>query len=312
MIEFYIIVLITNYPEDEVYSLAMKLDIEYVVEYVRLRFLEDVTCIIKSHQVTSEIYDFYCSKEVRGIISSISIISDNLVINGKEAVNSSTSEVAKNYGENMQNQTNKFLSERRKINETFDNCSVYTEDNKIIFKGENNRFKITSRDSLLVFGQDEYIKNIMCDISNERNNKFKMVCEPTFIVNVDFSGNNEVYINNLEKIVMMEFEEGKSFVILDAENNSNLKLFKKISSGGISKGPILFIIILFITLLVIIIIIVYLCKKPSKETNQKNETNPSEPSENKTTLPSESKDTVTKNNISGEAGLNISKDKKNL
>jgi hypothetical protein len=90
MIEFYVIVLITNYPEDEVYSLAMKLDIEYVVEYVRLRFLEDVTCIIKSHQVTSEIYDFYCSKEVRGIILSISIISDNLVINGKEAVNSST------------------------------------------------------------------------------------------------------------------------------------------------------------------------------------------------------------------------------
>ena len=139
-----------------------------------------------------------------------------------------------------------------------------------------------------------------------------MVCEPTFILNVDFKGNNEVYINNLEKIVMMEFEEGKSFVILDAENNSNLKLFKKTSSGGSSKGPILFIIILFITLLVIIIIIVYLCKKPSKETNQKNETNPSEPSENKTTLPSESKDTITKNNISGEAGLNISKDKKNI
>ena len=215
-IEFYVFVSIYNYSDDDLKTLTMTLDIEYS----RLRFLEeeDVICIISYKN--SPIYDFYCSKEVSGPVSRVSIFSDNILINGKAPVNSSTSEAAKNYGENMQNQTNKFFSDRRKINETFDNCSVYTEDNKLIFKGENNRFKITSRDSLLVFGQGEYIKNILCDISNERNNKFKMVCEPTFILNVDFKGNNEVYINNLEKIVMMEFEEGKSFVILDAENNS--------------------------------------------------------------------------------------------
>ena len=309
MIEFDVIIRIVNYPENEAYSLAMTLDIEYI----RLRFLEeeDVTCTLKSHQMSAEIYDFHCLKEINGPISRLSVISANIIINGKAPVNSSTSEVAKNYGENMQNQTSKFYSELEKIDSFFDNCTVYTENNKLIFEGETNGFKITSRESLLAFGQGEYIKNIVCDITEKGNNKFKMVCEPTFIINVNFKGNNAVYLNNLEKIIMMRFEEGNSSTIFE-DYNSNIKLLKKTSSEGSSKGLIFFIIILFIALLVIIIIIVYLCKKRAKETNQKNETNPSEPSENKTTLPSESKDTITKNNISGGAGLNINKDKKNL
>ena len=302
MIEFNVIVSISNYLDDEINSLTMTVDIEYS----RLRFLEEeeVICIISNKM--PDIYDFYCSKEVNGPVSRLSVISDNIIINGKSPANSSTSEVAKNFGENMQNQTSKFYSDLEKIDSFFDNCSVYTKDNTLLFKGETNGFKLTSRESLLVFGQGEYIKNIVCDISEEGNNKFKMICEPTFIINVDFSGNNEVYINDFQKIIMMRFEEGKSSTILEVDN-SNLKLFKKSSSGGISKGPILLIIILFIILLAIIIIIVYLCKKPSKETKE-NKTNPPETSENNTTLPSASKEKIE----NGGTGLNINKDKKNL
>jgi len=293
MIEFNVIVSISNYLDDEINSLIMTVDIEYS----RLRFLEEeeVICIISNKM--PDIYDFYCSKEVNGPVSRLSVISDNIIINGKSPANSSTSEVAKNFGENMQNQTSKFFSDLEKIDSFFDNCSVYTKDNKLLFEGETNNFKITSRESLLVFGQGEYIKNIVCDINEEGNNKFKMICEPTFIVNVDFSGNNEVYINDFQKIIMMRFEEGKSSTILEVDN-TNLKLFKKSSGGGISKGPILLIIILFITLLAIIIIIVYFCKKRTKKTKE-NKTNPSEHTENNTTLPSASKDKIENINISG-------------
>jgi hypothetical protein len=307
-IEFEVIVRIVNYP-NEVYSLIMGLDIEYI----RLRFLEEevVTCTIKSHQVSSEMYDFFCSLEVSGPCSSISVISSNIIINGKSPANSSTSEVAKNYGENIQNQTNKFFSGRRGINETFDNCSVYTEDNKLIFKGENKRYEITSRDSLLAFGQGEHIKNIMCDISDVGNNKFKMVCEPTFTINADFSENNEVYINNFEKTVMMKFKKGESFATLDIENNSNLQLYKKTSSEGTFNSPILIIILLLIALLAIIIFTVCLCKNSCKATDQENDKSTST-SENSTNITNSERlkgQTVSKDNTMG-VGQNTTMDNK--
>jgi len=307
MIEFGILVLFINYPTDKVSSITMKL----IIEYIRLRFLEEeenVTCIIESKKLyskSSEMCYFHCSKEVKGPISTISLISCDIIINGNTPVNSSTSEIAKNYGENMQNQTNNYFSQRRNINITFDNCSVYIEKNKLIFKGKTNGFKITTKESLLVFAQGESIINIMCDINDEGNNTFKMVCEPTVIINVDFSGNNEVYINDYKKIIMMDFENGKSLAIFEDENNLNLKKYKKTISGDITFGQIFFITILFIALLVTIFIIVFLCKKSIKATKEAKETNPPPSENNNMTLPSTSKEEIDKNNIPGDAGLNI-------
>jgi preprotein translocase subunit SecG len=305
MFKYDIILRLANYPYNKIDSITMKIDL-----LTSKSEEEEVTCI-KTRNMSSDIYRFVCSKEVSEPVSQISYINNSIILNGKIPLNSSTSEIANFLGKNIQLQTKNCFSDPEIDLIFFKNCYVYGENNKLIFEGETNGFKITSRESLLAFGQGEYIKNIVCDITEKGNNKFKMVCEPTFIINVNFKGNNAVYLNNLEKIIMMRFEEGNSSTIFE-DYNSNIKLLKKTSSEGSSKGLIFFIIILFIALLVIIIIIVYLCKKRAKETNQKNETNPSEPSENKTTLPSESKDTITKNNISGGAGLNINKDKKNL
>ena len=231
----------------------MKLDIEYI----KLRFLEEeeVTCI-KYQQRILEIYDFICSKEVSGPFSQINVISDNIIINGKIPINSSSSETAKDDGENIQNQTISSFFRRRYSNITFNNCFVYAENNKLIFGGDNVIITMSSTISMLYFAQDEKMEIIMCDMSDEGNNKFKMVCEATSSIKVDFFGNNDIYIIGLDKDIMMEFEEGKSFVYLELGNN-----YKKISNGGASKSSITFLVILIIIFIAIIITIVCLCKK---------------------------------------------------
>ena len=252
-VKFNTIVGIFNYTDDEVENITMKLDIEYI----KLRFLEEeeVTCI-KYQQRILEIYDFICSKEVSGPFSQINVISDNIIINGKIPINSSSSETAKDDGENIQNQTISSFFRRRYSNITFNNCFVYAENNKLIFGGDNVIITMSSTISMLYFAQDEKMEIIMCDMSDEGNNKFKMVCEATSSIKVDFFGNNDIYIIGLDKDIMMEFEEGKSFVYLELGNN-----YKKISNGGASKSSITFLVILIIIFIAIIITIVCLCKK---------------------------------------------------
>ena len=106
--------------------------------------------------------------------SQINVISDNIIINGKIPINSSSSETAKDDGENIQNQTISSFFRRRYSNITFNNCFVYAENNKLIFGGDNVIITMSSTISMLYFAQDEKMEIIMCDMSDEGNNKFKM------------------------------------------------------------------------------------------------------------------------------------------
>ena len=300
MIRYNIILRLANYSSHEVNNITMKVDIISS----RIRFLEEeeVTCI-KIEEMEYEIYRFNCSKEVSGSISKISYIDNTIILNGEIPLNSSISEIAKNYGENIQNQTNNSFSGELIL---FINCSVETDNNELIFQGKTYWSTIESIDSTLFFVQGEEIKYIKCNFINQRDNSFIMICEPEFDVNTNLSNNNAVYMEDYDITGMMIFEEGKSLAILQVGPICrNCK-----SSSKISKSLILAIIFLFIVLLVTIIIIVILCKSKSdsKPNNQKSDKSPPTP-ENNISLPSSeiSKEKASSRNITLGVGDNIAK-----
>jgi len=257
MIKFNVVASIPIFPE-YVHSITIKVDIVYN----RLRFLEEeeIYCL-KIKSMSFFIYIFACSKEVNGPISSISLITDSIILNGDTQLNSSTSGVAKNEEDNIQNQTISSFLGRRKSDFTFKNCSVYAENNKLIFEGDNDVITISSSFSLLSFVQGDILENIVCDISDEGNNKFKMVCEAKSNIKADFFGNNGIDLSNFDKDIMMEFQEGKSFVYLEVGDKKNLNLFKKTKTIRTSSFLITVLIILIICFLALIIIIARLCSK---------------------------------------------------
>ena len=286
MIKYDFILRLANYSNHEVKNITMKLDILTS----RLRFLEEeeVTCIKSTKMV--EIYIFICSKEVNGPVSQISYINNSLILNGEIPINSSISITIINYhneeytpkGNSTENSY--FYSDGYLEIIIFTNCFVYEENNELIFEGKTNRTKIESKDSILSFIQGEEIKNILCNINDKGNYRFKMICESTFNINANLSNNNVIYLNDLGTIGMMIFEEGKSLSQLIIENSPDII---NLSSERNSKGLILSIIFLHISLIVIIIIIIILCKSKSnpKPTNQERDKNP-RPSFNDTSLPS--------------------------
>lgn len=268
LIKFKMIVSIINYS-DEIDYLAIKLGLNTNNSVYEEK---EAFCIKDQILHDRNIITFACSVEVNGQPSEVTLVDSSVIINGKPS-NASTSETAENEGENIQNQTVNSFLRSKKSNITFNNCYVYVENNKLIFGGDNDNLAISSDDAILEFVQNETIKNIGCNISDEKNNTFKMICEPTFSINADFFGNNGIILIYSGKNVMMLFEEGKSFVNLEVGNRKNLEVFKTINKGEKSTGLIIFLIILFILLLVTIFLIVHCCKKLIS-INQKNDKNP--------------------------------------
>jgi len=250
-----------------------------------------------------KIYRFICSKEVSGPISKLRYIDNSMILNRKIPLNSSISEIAKYFGKNIQRQTNNYFSDLDLDIFLFKNCYVYKENNKLIFEGKIIGSTINSRDSILSFIQSEDIKNINCIIYGEGNNRFNMECKPTFRIKADLSNNNGVYIDDLDLIGMMIFEEGKSLAKFEFEGNQTDE--SPIISERKSKTLIFVIIILFIALIVIIIIII-LCKykSDSKPTEQKNDKNP--PSHLNDLSSETSKEKSTTQDITLGLGENIS------
>ena len=265
MFQYDIVVRIANYPINEINNITMNVDL------VTSKSEEECVTCIKTRNMSSDIYRFVCSKEVSEPVSKISYINNTLILNGKIPLNSSTSEIAKLLGKNIQLQTKNIFSDPDIDLIFFKNCYVYGENNKLMFKGETYGSAINSKDSTLSFVQGEDIKNIVCIINDEGNNNFQMICKPNFNVNSDLSNNNAVYIDDIGKNGMMFFEEGKSLANLVLEDNSETKFISNSSSES-TKGIIVVIIILFIVLIVIIIIIIILCKSKndSKQENQEN------------------------------------------
>ena len=305
MIKYDILIRLANYSSYEVENITMKVDIISS----RLRFLEEeeVTCI-KITEMQYEIYRFICSKEVSGSILQISYIDNSIKLNSKIPLNSSISEIAKNYGENIQKQTNNSFSSPYLEIIFFTNCSVYGENNELILEGETYWSSIEPIDSILSFVQDEDIKNIKCIFKNEKDNRFKMICNPEFNIDANLSNNNAVYMEEYDITGMMFFEEGKYAAFLQIDESSICRNCIFSSSERISKSLIFVIIFLFILLLAIIIIIVFLCKSKSdsKPTNQKNDKNPPT-SEKNNSLPSSdtSKEKTSSQNTTLGLGENI-------
>ena len=299
MFKYDIILRIANYPTNEIDYITKKVDI-----VTSITEEEEVTCL-KTRNMSSDIYRFACSKEVSEPVSQISYVNNSIVLNGKYPLNSSYSEIAKFLGQNIQLQTRNLFSDPEMDIIFFKNCYVYGENKKLLVEGETYGSAINSDDSTLSFVQEEDIKNIICNINDENNNKFKMVCNPNFNVNADLSNNNMVYIDDVGKNGMLFFEEGKSLGKVDIEDNSESepKFTRKPSTSNskkISKIIILVIIIFSILLIVIITIIIIKCKKLNDSRKKNQENNESQPPSQSIILPETSKEKPSTDNIARE------------
>ena len=280
MIKYDIVARLANYPKNEIDNITMKVNL-----VTSKTEEEEVTCI-RTRNMSSNIYRFVCSKEVSEPVSQISYINNSMILNGKIPLNSSMSEIAKFFGQNIQFQTKNIFSDPNIDIIFFKNCYVYGENNTLIFEGETYGSTINSKDSTLAFVQGEDIKNVGCIINDGGNKSFQMICKPNFNVNAELSNNNAVYIDDMGKNGMMFFEEGKSFAKLVLVNNSELKFIRNSSSEKSSLGIIVVIIILSIAFVATMTIIIILCirKKLSKKKDQENNENQI-PSHNDLSLP---------------------------
>ena len=104
------------------------------------------------------------------------------------------------------------------------------------------------------------MKNISCEIKDESNNKFKLVCKPQNKVNADLSDNNLVVIKDLQKNLKMTFDNGGNPFANSTINP--IRTYKKKSEEGLSGGTIVAIILpLVIVLGLITALIIFLRPK---------------------------------------------------
>jgi hypothetical protein len=234
----------------------------------RLRLLQEETTVncLKQGEKELNIYIFNCSKKVERPVSKISYVENSIKLNGENSLNLSSSEISKKMGENIQNQIANIFDRENCI---LTNCTAYSNKNSLIIEGENDGTDLVSNDCNLLFVQDDEMKNISCKINAEDkdSNKFKIVCEPNFVVNSDLSNNSLVIINNKNKVVTLIFDkEGKSQANSTTDTNSYFRKNLKSSEGGLSSGTIIAIILPLVAAIAIATALILLFKYKSNPT----------------------------------------------
>ena len=235
----------------------------------KLRLLQESITIecIKQEQNQNQnqlnIYSFNCSKEVDGPVLKVSYIQNSLKINGQTPLILNSSEISKKIGENIQNQKENIYNRENCI---LKNCKVYSIKDSIIIEGEGDGSELVSKDCNLKFVQDEEMKNISCEISDEGNSLYRVVCEPSFKVNSDLSNNNFIIINDLNKVITLSFDEGNSQANSTVASNSHFNKNYKKSRGGLSGGTIVAILLPLVAAIAIVTALIFLCKYKSNPT----------------------------------------------
>jgi len=120
---------------------------------------------------------------------------------------------------------------------------------------------LTSKDSYLFFKMDNKIKNISCEIENEDNNKYKVICISESRYIFDLSNNNYIAIKDLQKSLKMTFDNGGNSVISNSTVEINpFTTEKKSSSGGLSGGAIVAIVLSIVALIAIITVLLFVIR----------------------------------------------------
>ena len=245
-----------NYPNDDVNTITMRVNIYY---NRRLRLLEEDVVNCKYETKTEEdIYIFKCLKVVNKPFSRLSYINNSITLDGQPLNNLEKDKLVRIIGENIQNQKDTYLSYPHYY---LKNCDLKKESDSLIIEGENSETNLASKNSYLLFSENNEMKNISCEIEDEGNNKYKIKCKPKFTVNADLSDNNNIVIKDLKKNLKMTFDNEGNSIANSTINTINT--FRKKSERGISGGVIVAILLPLLVVLALVAALIIINKNKS-------------------------------------------------
>ena len=250
---------LANYSNNDVQNITMRINIYY---NRRLRLLEEEIINCSKYGKEGDIFIFNCSKIIDRDFSRLSYVNNSITLNGQPLLNLEKNALAESMGENIQNQKDNYLSYPQYY---LKNCDLTKESNSFIIEGENNETNLASNKSFLLFSENNEMKNISCQIEDEGNYKFNLICMPRFKVNANLSDNNLVVIKDLRKNLKMTFDKGGNPI-----TNTTIKQFsayKKNSKKGFSGGKIVAIILPLIVVLGLITALAIFLRSKSKSSS---------------------------------------------
>ena len=249
VIIYLVYISLVNYSNVEKKNVTMKLNIDYK-NNLRLLDEEDVTCVYKN-KTGENLYAFNCSKSVKGAVSKVYYVENSIKLDGQTLPNTDELPLSKVDIANSPDYPVYPLY-------ILKNCDITNSTaNSIIIEGENNETKLASNDSYLYFNENDEAKKIKCEIEDEGSNKFKVICKPESKINVDLSNNNYIAIEDLSKSLKMTFDKNGNSKANSTVGINPVKPYKK-SSGGLSGGTIVAIILPIVAALAIIGALIFL------------------------------------------------------
>jgi 2',3'-cyclic-nucleotide 2'-phosphodiesterase (5'-nucleotidase family) len=258
IIIYLVYIILVDYSNIEQKNVTMRVNLDYKN---RLRLLEEeeVTCIY-INKTEQNLYAFNCSKLVKGPVSKIRYVENSLKINGESLPNYDELPLSKSDINNLPDYPIYPLY-------TLKNCEITNSTtNSFTIEGENSDGNLASKNSSLYFNENNETKKIPCEIKDESINKLKVICKPESRVNSDLSNNNYIAIEDLKKSLKMTFNKGTNSIPNSTVEINPIRTYKKSSSGGLSAGKIVAIILPIVAALAIITALIFLIRHKSNPT----------------------------------------------
>ena len=266
----------------------------------RLRNLQETKVEIDCTNPTKkslDIYTFICSKQVNGPVSRVEFKSIELNENSIDPQIIGINDIIKN----IQDQTNDIFSKNTYILE--DSTLSQTDNKTITIEGKySDSIDLTSNNSTLFFDDNGEKKSVPCSIEKASENKVKVICniEKAVVENkiskmirniqsseADLENNNLILVNDKNINIISGFNEGNSIFYIsnssgipqssgDINNQDNLQynyFRSKKSSGKLSTGGIVAIIIPCLALLGIITALTFICRPKGHPESDHNKIN---------------------------------------
>ena len=258
IIKYLVYIILVNYLNIENKNLIMKVNIDYKN---RLRMLEEeeVTCIYKNK--TENLYAFDCSKQVKRNVSSIFYIENSLKLDGQSLSNYDELPLSKSDITDLPDYPVYPLY-------ILENCDLTSSTvNSFTIEGESSEPNLASKNSSLYFNVNNETKKIPCEINDEGSKKYKVICTTESRVYSDLSNNNYIAIEDKKKSLKMTFDkDGNSETFNSTGVINPVKTYNKNSSGGLSGGTIVGIVLPIVAALAIIAALIFLIRSKSTPT----------------------------------------------
>ena len=248
LIEFYAYVKIININKDIPPNNTFSLNVTLNKNKRQLRFLEEVEIECKNYEEkkNDKIYKYTCNKDYNGIVEFVDIDS-----NGISSFKKSP------YAKFTQNLNNVALDLLEKNQIIMNNCSIEKNDYEIKIQGNAEReIPNQSNPSLYVVTENNELKKISCKykrLNNDINTyTYQLICNPENSLKAKL--NNTYGRINDDNYIMLNFEN----------NNDEVNCIKSggyfpiKSSGGLSAGGIVAIILPCVAALIAVAALAFL------------------------------------------------------